>query len=124
MEKKLKIYKTLIYYDGSQLFLAYDISKECFLCMAIESENDDEYVAIPIFIDVWNMLVEGTMDLRDAYIQSKFWYHVSVNNKKELIGMPFQLVGLDERYLPDAGMNFSELGIVFGDIILPEQNKS
>ena len=103
---KLRLIKTLIYYDVPHLFIAEDNNGMCYLCMLYDIEENGELKIIGVIVsaDKLNDFIKGHIDLLSMFTSPELEDSIfNVHMKKEGIYAEHYNGVLDSSMLPDEG---------------------
>ena len=108
---KLKLVRTLEYYDVPQLFIAEDDNGASFLCMLYDIANDGELKIIGVIVsdDKLNDFIKGQVDLLTMFTSQEFedsMFHIHM--KEEGIYAEHYKGVLDSSMLPDEGYFYND----------------
>ena len=106
--KTIKYTRTLVYYDGVQVFTGRDANGDHYIGAMVDATDDaDRYLVTSVAEERLHKFYAGKLDLRTLFLESSAsgWYTASVNDDFE------QPLSLEQRhesiletdYLPDAG---------------------
>lgn len=112
--RSLTLNRTLVFYDGIQVFIADDQVGTKYLCTLAEQTSElDRYLCVPISNARLIRLLSGGTDLRLVYCDAEIDELVLIESRDgELDGLPTSNVALSdipEEWLPGEGFNLSDI---------------
>jgi hypothetical protein len=116
--KSVRYDRTLIYYDGPQVFLARDLSGNAFVGVLIEqSGGSDKYVVVEVIGAFLEMFLRGEIDLLRLMLSrvGRGWYSTEISDDFEgLISLALQPNSLEDfPHLPKPGLYIIETEACF-----------
>lgn len=96
----------MIYHDAPQLFSAVDKVGTNYVCLLIsDSEDEFEYVGMPVSKSRLQKLLNGEIDLRKVMQNSElgFWYLINHFEDKKAYAARMELETIPEEWLPLEG---------------------
>ena len=110
MKKLLKILQILVYYDLPEIFLAKDTVGTNYLCLLVDSENQETvYISTAISQSRLISFINGVTDLRDIFVNpeiNEWFYFKQIGEIIE--ALKWQEETLPEAYLPLQGFIFQK----------------
>lgn len=111
MQRLIQHKETLIYYDGPQLFSAYDQFRTPYLCLLVEQDDDaDQFLCVPISPTRLELFYQGRIDLRTIYDapESAELFYVQIGNEERETYPLFSLAEVSTEWLPDSNFFFQQ----------------
>lgn len=111
MNRIIRHVKTLVFYDGPQLFLSADQFKTQYLCLLVECKSDlERYLCVPISPRRLSEFYSGGIDLRKIYekpeIEELFYSDIRDEPEQQIILTSIAKEKIPESWLPDEGYIF------------------
>ena len=105
---KLRHSETLVFYDGPELFVAYDQLDTAYVCLLVDLKDEiDKYICVPVSKGRLANLLSGEMDLRQVLESSEtgeaYEGRVIQGNLEHFDVRPLSGGDIPEAWLPEEG---------------------
>ncbi len=130
MNRNVRLERTLVYYDGIQLFVGCDQFSQKYICLLAENLSEyDRYICIPVSTDKLGRFCSGKLDLRSMFVNPELeeWFECKISdfgNHQHPISM-LNRSDIAEHMLPETGFFLSPEPVSDSDLVREavEKNK-